>query len=158
MRKTVDKLDKWLCENKPEYYQMLNPGLSDDDIRNWESKFGFGLPEDLKILYQWKNGSTDECREYFFEYCFFDPIEMLYEQWDFGKEDLLEYNEEGKVNWGKSWLRFMSTWNGDGYCLDMNGDLGEPGNIVYYVHDSDGVIMYSGLKVIIEEVIQVLLG
>jgi len=146
MKEIIERLDKWVSENRPEYYKDLNTGLSDFEIKAWETKFGFEFPEEFKWLYQWKNRQSNSNREYFFEYQLFDSMEMVYDQWKFGKDELSEDNEEDFIAWGHSWLRFTSMLNSDGFCVDVKGDLGHPGSIVYYIHDDENEMIYPSMK------------
>lgn len=156
MKHIINRLDQWIRENRAEYYRDLNPGLSDSEIKDWEDKFGFEFPEDFKTLYQWRNGQRDqrgENREYFVSYHFFNDIEMVYGQWEFGNDELVDFNEDGIIAWGKSWLRFLCALNDDGYCLDVDGNLGEPGNIIYFIHDGDNDVVYPNLKTMMEIIV-----
>ena len=56
----IQRLDSWLRQNRPEFYQQLLPGLSDEELANFEKTLGVELPDDFKLLYQWKNGEQDD--------------------------------------------------------------------------------------------------
>lgn len=145
MNDIITQLDTWLKEHRPAYYAQLNPGLSASELTEWQNRFGFEFPEEFKQLYQWKNGQSAENREYFFDFCFFESMDLVYDEWDMACEDLLEFNEEGSMAWGESWLKTMSLLNGDGYCLDATGDLGDPGSIVYFIHNDVNKIVFDSL-------------
>ena len=153
MIKTVKKLDTWLKENRNGFYKKLNKGLTDTEIQVWENNFGFKFPEEFKTLYQWKNGQKAENRECFFNHLYFNPIEVVYEQWEIGNEDLTEFNEEDDIVWGESWFKFMSSIDDNGYCLDVNGDFKDAGNIIFYAHDGDNEVIFRDLKTIVEMII-----
>lgn len=153
MIKTIIKLDTWLKENRNEFYKKLNKGLTDTEIQVWEDKFGFKFPEDFKNLYQWRNGQKAENRECFFYHQYFDPIEVVYEQWEFGNEDLTEFNEDDSIVWGESWLRFTSAIDSNGYCLDVKGDFKEVGAIVYYIHDDENEVLFANLETMLEMIL-----
>lgn len=153
MLETITKLDNWLKENRNEFYKKLNNGLTTNEIKGWEKKFGFELPNNFKMLYQWKNGQKPENRECFYNHLYFDPIEVVYEHWEIGNEDLTEFNEEGTIVWGESWLRFMSAIDSNGYCLDVNGDFKEAGNIIYYIHDDENEALFSDLETMMKMVL-----
>src|SRR5689334_2495946 len=94
MEQIINRLDQWIQKNRPEYYKILKPGLSDNEIKEWEIKFGFEFPQDFKALYQWKNGQPDACREYFYDYCFFDPIETMFWFSGLWERNFNEINED----------------------------------------------------------------
>lgn len=153
MIETIKKLDNWLKENRNEYYSKLNNGLTSEQMKDWEAKLGFNFPNDFKVLYQWKNGQKPENRECFFGHLYFDPIEVVYEQWEFGNEDLTQFNEDDTIVWGESWLQFMSAIDSNGYCLDVNGDFKEPGNIIYYIHDDENEALFANLETMMEMIL-----
>ncbi|MEM7371792.1 MAG: SMI1/KNR4 family protein [Bacteroidota bacterium] len=156
MKHFLIRLATWLQDHRREYYDSLHPGLSDADIRSWETKFGFEFPEEFKQLYQWKNGQPDENREYLFDFFFFDEMAVIHEQWEMGCEDLSEFNVEGSMAWGGSWLRFLSQLDGNGYCLDVHGDLGNPGQIISFAHDGDNHVACASLTRMIEMILSLL--
>lgn len=153
MLETITKLDNWLKENRNEFYKKLNSGLTTNEIKGWEKKFGFELPNNFKMLYQWKNGQKPENRECFCNHLYFDPIEVVYEQWKYGKEDLTEFNDEDTIVWGESWLQFMSTIDSNGYCLDVNGDFKDARNIIYYIHDDENKVLFINLETMLQMIL-----
>ncbi|HEY9729582.1 MAG TPA: SMI1/KNR4 family protein, partial [Chroococcales cyanobacterium] len=52
----IERLDRWLRQNRPGYYSQLLPGLTDEQIMEFEEALGISLPPDFKLLYKWKNG------------------------------------------------------------------------------------------------------
>src|SRR5947209_15185744 len=58
---TVRLLEESLAEHAPEALATLRPGLTDQAIREIESRYRLRLSDDLRALYQWRNGtSADE--------------------------------------------------------------------------------------------------
>lgn len=47
----------WLKNKLPEYYELLNPGIPEHGIRNFEDSIGFSLPTEFHTLYQINNGN-----------------------------------------------------------------------------------------------------
>jgi hypothetical protein len=60
MEDLIQRLDSWLKQNRPEYYAQLLPGLSDEELTAFEKTLGVALPDEFKLLYQWRNGQKDE--------------------------------------------------------------------------------------------------
>lgn len=54
------RLEKTLQARTPELARHLQPGLTDEAIRQWETAGGFRLPEDLRALYRWHNGQAPD--------------------------------------------------------------------------------------------------
>jgi len=156
MKEIIAKLDKWLKKNRPDYYKNLNSGLSDEEIIHWEKQFGFEFPEDFKMLYQWKNGQKKtEQDEGLFDADIFDEMKTVHEQWTMFGDDLLDLNEEDNIAWGESWLPFMRfRHNSNSYCLDVKGELGKAGSIVYLTEDAAPLeVMFSNLQTMLEMII-----
>lgn len=60
MKETLHRLGEILQRNYPSGYAQLNQGLLNDQILHIEQKFKINLPENLKLLYRWKNGQKEE--------------------------------------------------------------------------------------------------
>lgn len=150
----IERLDNWIKANRPNYYKDLNQGLSSNQIKEWEDKFGFKFPEEFKCLYQWKNGQlSSNDNDFFFDFHLFDSIEKVYDAWCFGNKHLVEYNNKEIMCWGSSWLKCFSTWTNNGFCLDVNGDISIPGSMVNFIHDGESCVYYPNLKIMLEMVV-----
>ena len=60
IKSVLENVDQYLKTSRPDYYAILEPGLTDEGIRELEEKFNIKLPADLRALYQWKNGHSEE--------------------------------------------------------------------------------------------------
>lgn len=150
----IERLDGWIKTNRPIYYKDLNKGLSNNEIKQWQDKFGFKFPKEFKCLYQWRNGQlSSNDNDFFFDFHLFDNIEKVYDAWCFGNKDLVEYNNEDIIFWGPSWLKCFSTWTNNGFCLDVNGDLGILGGMVNFIQDGESNVHYPNLKIMLEIVV-----
>lgn len=154
MKEIIERLDKWIKENRPDYYKDLNPGLTPDEIKEWESKLDLELPEDFKLFYQWRNGQKEENQEDFFHSCSFSDMENVFEHREFENEELEDSDYEEGEFWAKSWLRFMVSMDEGGWCLDVEGDLEEPGNIIQYLNTQpDQEVYYPNIKTMLEVIV-----
>lgn len=76
----LDKFLKYAEKNFPERLSNLNPGLSTAEILSITKNWAIPIPQEVRELYQWRNGSGDGSVSYFF--CLFDiwgffPLEKL---------------------------------------------------------------------------------
>ena len=176
--KIDDKLKKiadYICENF-EDLDMDDPveegyiddyveicGATDEEIKNFEEKFGISLPEDVKELYRYKNGSK------FFALfpCIIDERDMAFNLMSlqamekskgyfqnkdalltdfpdyFTKEDIERMKDERikPYLFNKKWIPFAEYCDSCFLMLDFDpGKEGKEGQIICYIHDPDEVI------------------
>ena len=171
----LKKIEKYICENfedwdlddpvEEEYlddYQEI-AGASEEDMVSFEEKFGIILPDEVKELYRYKNGSKylsilpcviDE-REMAF--CLMSLTEMENKKNYFQNRDALltEFNEyftsedldkmrNSKIKpylFNKKWIPFAQYCDSCYLMLDFDPDKeGKEGQIICYIHDPDEVI------------------
>src|SRR5512144_2296564 len=60
--RTLQRLETVLREHAPDVLSALQPGLSDDQIREIESAHRLRLTDELRALYRWRNGSSSDDR------------------------------------------------------------------------------------------------
>src|SRR4051794_11035586 len=70
----IDRLDRWLRANRPDYYNALQPGVSDDRLDAFESRFGLLLPPAFRLLYRWRDGQADSCSASFHHNLMFSSL------------------------------------------------------------------------------------
>ncbi|OKH43013.1 hypothetical protein NIES2101_31670 [Calothrix sp. HK-06] len=77
----LDKILSWLQKNYPSHVALLQPGLTEAEINELIEDLPLQLPQDIRELYQWKNGSIiigdyeDFC--WAFECWSFYPLELI---------------------------------------------------------------------------------
>lgn len=180
MENIVDKIkevEKLVCENF-EYLELDDPeeegeyddylqisGATNEQIALFEKKFGVKMPEDMKELYRYKNGSKWFClffpndkldREFQYRLLSLAEIEekkkyfqnedaLLTEFYsdDDSADELLKRMEDSRVKpylFNRKWIPFAETF-GD-VCLMMDFDPaseGTYGQIICYIHDPDEI-------------------
>ena len=176
--KIDDKLKKiadYICENF-EDLDMDDPveegyiddyveicGATDEEIKNFEEKFGISMPEDVKELYRYKNGSKFfalfPCiigeRDMAFNLMSLEQVEKSKEYFQnkdalltdfpdyFTKEDIERMKDERikPYLFNKKWFPFAEYCDSCYLMLDFNpGKEGKEGQIICYIHDPDEVI------------------
>ena len=138
-------------------------GATDEEIKNFEEKFGISLPEDVKEIYRYKNGSK------FFSIlpCVIDERDMAFNLMSlqamekskgyfqnkdalltdfpdyFTKEDIEKMKDERikPYLFNKKWFPFAEYCDSCYLMLDFDqGKEGKEGQIICYIHDPDEVI------------------
>lgn len=176
--KIDDKLKKiadYICENF-EDLDMDDPveegyiddyeeicGATDEEIKSFEEKFGISLPDDVKELYRYKNGSKFfalfPCiigeRDMAFNLMSLEQVEKskgYFQNKDalltdfpdyFTKEDIERMKDERikPYLFNKKWFPFAEYCDSCYLMLDFDpGKEGKEGQIICYIHDPDEVI------------------
>lgn len=148
---------------------LLIEGASDGQIEAFEEKFDLKLPEDIKELYRYKNGSkwfcllfpNDKCgREFKFSLLSLEEIEHQKEYFqnrdalltefyspDENADDytrkLIKRMEDSRVKpylFHKRWFPFAETFGDVSLMMDFDpNDDGTYGQILCYIHDPDEI-------------------
>lgn len=190
IRNEIKKIEEYTCENfeewdlddpvKEEYlddYQEIS-GASEEEIAALEEKFGITLPDDVKELYSYKNGSNylsilpcliDE-RDMAFCLLSLQAIEKTkhyFQNRDTLLTEFPEYftsqdiekmrNERIKPYlFNKKWIPFAEYCDSCFLMLDFDPDKeGKEGQILCYIHDPDEVVYVAeSLKDLIFSIIR----
>ena len=189
----IKKIEEYICENYEEWdlddpveeeyiddYQEIE-GASEEEISAFEEKFGITLPEDVKELYRYKNGSKylsilpcviDE-RDMAFCLMSLQGIEKAKKYFQnrdalltdfpeyFTSEDL-EKMKDSRIKpylFNKKWIPFAEYCDSCFLMLDFDPDKeGKEGQIICYIHDPDEVIYVAeSLTKLIEEIMEEIL-
>ena len=186
----LKQIVEYVCENFEEL-DMDDPveegyiddyeeicGATDEDIKNFEEKFGISLPEDVKELYRYKNGSKffalfpciiDE-RDMAFNLMSLEQIEKskgYFQNKDalltdfpdyFTKEDIERMKDERikPYLFNKKWFPFAEYCDSCYLMLDFDpGKEGKEGQIICYIHDPDEVVYVTGsLTELVENIME----
>jgi len=153
-------------------------GATDEEIKNFEEKFGINLTEDVKELYRYKNGSK------FFSIlpCVIDKRDMAFNLMSlqamekskgyfqnkdalltdfpdyFTKEDIERMKDERikPYLFNKQWFPFAEYCDSCYLMLDFDpGKEGKKGQIICYIHDPDEVVYVKGsLTELVENIME----
>jgi len=191
--KIEDKLKKiadYICENFEDLdmddpveegyidYYVEICGAIDEEIKNFEEKFGICLPEDVKELYRYKNGSKFfalfPCiigeRDMAFNLMSLEQVEKskgYFQNKDalltdfpdyFTKEDIERMKDERIKSYlfNKKWFPFAEYCDSCYLMLDFDpGKEGKEGQIICYIHDPDEVVYVTGsLTELVENIME----
>lgn len=153
-------------------------GATDEEIKNFEEKFGITLPEDVKELYRYKNGSKFfalfPCiigeRDMAFNLMSLEQVEKskgYFQNKDalltdfpdyFTKEDIERMKDERikPYLFNKKWIPFAEYCDSCYLMLDFDpGKEGKEGQIICYIHDPDEVVYVTGsLTELVENIME----
>ena len=138
-------------------------GATDEDIKNFEEKFGISLPEDVKELYRYKNGSKFfalfPCiigeRDMAFNLMSLEQVEkskgyfqnkdaLLTDYPDYFTKEDIERMKDERIKpylFNKKWFPFAEYCDSCYLMLDFDPRVeGKEGQIICYIHDPDEVI------------------
>lgn len=171
----LKQIVEYVCENFEEL-DMDDPveegyiddyeeicGATDEDIKNFEEKFGISLPEDVKELYRYKNGSKFfalfPCiigeRDMAFNLMSLEQVEkskgyfqnkdaLLTDYPDYFTKEDIERMKDERIKpylFNKKWFPFAEYCDSCYLMLDFDPRVeGKEGQIICYIHDPDEVI------------------
>lgn len=155
MKKQLELLDTYLRTARPDFYSKLNDPLKEDEIKALEERFNSELPDDLKALYQWKNGQKDECYNSFVNNSIFMPLEDAF---DSAEELTSMIGSDFEVEnwWNENWIPIFHNGGGDHICYDMGGTFtGQKGQLIEFWHaDNDRNVIAPNLRSFVEAINQ----
>ena len=190
IRNEIKKIEEYICENFEEWdlddpveeeylddYQEIS-GASEEEIAAFEEKFGITLPDDVKELYNYKNGSNylsilpclvDE-RDMAFCLLSLQAIEktkhyfqnrdtLLTEFPEYFTGEDIEKMKDSRIKpylFNKRWIPFAEYCDSCFLMLDFDPDKeGKEGQILCYIHDPDEVVYVAeSLKDLIFSIIR----
>ncbi len=153
MKKLIEILDANLKTKRPDYYSKLNPGLTDEKIKQLEEKYHFVLPDELKELYKWKNGQQENCYSSLINNSMFLSLESA-----FSSKEILDGmigSDFEIVNWwNENWFPIFDNGGGDHICYDAKGIFtGESGQIIEFWHaDHDRNVIFPNFVSLMEAI------
>ncbi len=85
MQSIWTRIENWLSLNDPSLLATLQPGASDAEIEELETRLSVQLPEDVKTSYRIHNGQKDVGSPFLYGYEFLS-LEDIYIQWELEQE------------------------------------------------------------------------
>lgn len=150
MKTQLEILDRHLQTQRPDFHAFLQPPLSAEAIAALEKRYGTRLPEDLKALYLWKNGQSDESFEALVNNCMFMPLE---EALDTAADLTSMIGSDFEIAgwWNEKWIPFLHNGGGSYICYDAGGSFtGRKGQLVeYWNKDADRNVIAPSLDALI---------
>jgi cell wall assembly regulator SMI1 len=147
VRELIDRVDRWLAGNRPEYYARLQPGVTGAVLDAFESRFALQLPEAFRQFYQWRNGQEPRCYASFQDNRMFSSLEEVAETKAL-LDGMIGFDFEDPRCWRRGRVPFLANGGGDHLCLDVAAeDGGTSGQLVAFWHDwEDRSVKYSSFE------------
>lgn len=147
MKEILEQLDLHIKKFRPEFYGNLRASLVENDIQKLEIQYDIQIPEDLRRLYQWKNGQESSCYDAFVNNSMFIPLE---EALDIAQEltSMIGTDFEIENWWNESWIPIFHNGGGNYICYDLKGAFtGNKGQILeFWNRDYDRNVIAASLK------------
>jgi cell wall assembly regulator SMI1 len=129
MQDLITRMDGWLQQHRPAYYATLATGVSFGALDEYERRTGITLPADLRTLWVWKNGSTEEAL--FDNHMFISVEDSLSSKLEL--DGMIGSDFEDPEWWKLQWVPFTQSFGGDHLCIDIASE--KTGGIIDFWHD-----------------------
>jgi cell wall assembly regulator SMI1 len=157
MQKIWDRITSWLTIHAPEISKSLQPGATEDEIREVEATLGLTFPADVHQSFRIYNGQYDLLRPLIRLYSLPEDLDLDLD--DCRPEPLLTgwkllslveivrcWNEWmslrnlGEADWNRFWIPITDNESGNHHCLDLDPTLGQRISRIIlvdheYIHD-----------------------
>ncbi|QDT51302.1 hypothetical protein Pan258_53910 [Symmachiella dynata] len=155
MPELLAEYEAFLAKEAPHLLEVTQPGLTPDEIHRLEAEYDFTLTQDLRELYQWRNGTPIEEFDGPFPYMWFLPLDTSLETRAKLARDH-ELIDPKMKQFDDEWLAHTYPWidiflnaAGEGYHFDPQRAESE-GSFFYC---SDGYVFYPSVRNYIAEVV-----
>lgn len=139
----LDRVKNWLVKTDPNFRSYLQLGLTHEDISSIVKDLPFQLSKEVYELYQWHNGTPDDCYKEFLPGYMFLSLEQALKVFlllDEEREDLLEFGDE---LWQKHLFPIFMLDQKE--YLVLLGDLKETSPVLRFVYADVAVPRYPSL-------------
>jgi cell wall assembly regulator SMI1 len=151
----IDRIDRWLAANRPEYYAVLQPGATDPELDAVEVQFGIRLPTAFRHLYRWRNGQDPMS---------FKPLQMnrsFMRLEDIARvkqmlDGMIGYDFDDPRYWRRGWVPFLHNGGGSYLCLDFAAeDGGQPGQLIgFWKGDEDRPVEFPSVEAWLADLVE----
>src|SRR3982751_987699 len=128
----IDRMDRWLATNRPDYYAVLQPGATDSELDAIEAQLGVKLPAAFCQLYRWRDGQNPRAFESFQWNRSFMRLKDIAGTKQI-LDDMIGHDFDDPKYWRRGWVPFLHNGAGSYLCLDLAAeDGGQPGQIIEF--------------------------
>ncbi len=132
---SIERVDRWLAMNRPDYYARLRPGATDADLDAFEVRFSLRLPVPFRVFYRWRDGQESDCTAGLQNNRMFSSLGEVAETKEM-LDGMIDSDFDDPRWWRRGWVPFLANGGGDHLCLDVAAeDGGAPGQLVAFRHD-----------------------
>jgi cell wall assembly regulator SMI1 len=131
----IERLDRWLAANRPDYYARLQPGVTSEALNAFEARFSLKMPQAFRLLYEWRNGQEPQCSASLQDNRMWLSLDGITETKAM-LDGMIGLDFDDPHWWRKGWVPFLSNGGGDYLCLNLTAeDGGQPGQVIAFWHD-----------------------
>lgn len=150
----IARLESVLKAKAPHVLESLQPGLTTEQITNLEKQSGIQLTDEIKALYQWRNGSTrltnGVINDFIPTHRFLSLEEAMEERsliQNQIKDATILQKAASKIFVGhrNSWISLFSDGAGDGYFFDPRRKSSE-GAVFYCFSETTSYTFFPSVK------------
>ena len=144
MEDVVARLERWLARSYPHKLERLAPGLTDEAIAACERQLGVTLPDGLRALYRWHDGTFDGQLgvDIIGRYAL-QPLQRAIGHQEMMNELLEQGSFKTRSWWRTTWLPILDKGTGDAICWDPRDSFGgTPDQVIEFWHtDHDRTVL-----------------
>src|SRR5262245_51589031 len=143
----IERMDRWLAANRPDYYALLQPGASDADLDAFEAQFSVKLPAAFRAIYRWRNGQeamSSAPLQGNRSFCTLDEVASTKDMLD----GMIGCDFDDPRYWRRGWVPFLHNGGGSYLCLDLAAeDGGQSGQLVgFWKRDEDRPVEFPNIE------------
>jgi cell wall assembly regulator SMI1 len=134
----IRRADAWLQTNRPDYYAILRPGVSDAALDTYAARFGLELPTELRQLYRWRDGQDPAISKALVHNHRFIPLDDSASSKEL-LDGMIGFDFDDPNWWRRGWVPFTTSYGGDHYCVDLDAEAGTAaGRVIDFCMRQDG--------------------
>jgi cell wall assembly regulator SMI1 len=143
----IARLDCWLAKNRPDYYALLRPGVTNAELDAFEAQFATKLPTAFRELYRWRDGQHPDSflpLQFNREFMTLEHVASTKDMLD----GMIAFDFDDPEYWRRSWVPFLHNGGGSYLCLDLTAeDGGQPCQLIgFWKQDRDRPVEFASVE------------
>ena len=155
MESLLERMERWLATNRPDYLARLQPGVIDAQLDAFEDRFSIKLPSAFRKLYRWRNGQAEGNYKSLQLNRMFSTLESVADTKEL-MDGMIGSDFDRPEWWRRGWVPFLSNGGGSHLCVDLTAeDGGRPGQLVaFWKADEDRPIEYASVEAWLADLVE----
>jgi len=151
----IERMDRWLAANRPDYYALLQPGVSDAQLDAFEAQFSLKLPAAFRQFYRWRNGqepTSSAPLQGNRSFCTLEEVASTKDMLD----GMIGYDFDDPRYWRRGWVPFLHNGGGSFLCLDLAAeDGGRPGQLIaFWKRNDDRPVEFPSIEAWLTDLVE----
>ena len=120
LKTLLARMDRWLAVNRSDYYELLQPGVTDAQLDAFECRFSLQLPLAFRQLYRSlaQRAGPDILRPIQMEPLVREALEEITETKDM-LDGMIGLDFDDPKWWRRGWIPFLHNGGGSHLCVDV---------------------------------------